>query len=600
MRKNNKSSTLGLPFPASQGQLIEEFNSFIEMEVLDFYKHFIELNSNLSAEVDDFEILEENGKKFAVYTISVSTSLLNYSVIRRYSQFYELREKLIKNYQTLGIQSTPFPEKQLFGNLQPGTLNQRRNILNEFIKAVSMRSHIFPIIEFWEFLDVRARYSLEIRKQGVFQQDSFGFQSKSEETYMLFSFLEQLNREPFEITNILKEIDKFYSMKKPKLGVDMARALLLGTGRARGLLYFCGKYDKESDMHLSCSVGLPLLLSLMSYDYNKEAETFQEIFGSCKLKNLKDLNLEKHLIGETQKRCKQPALQLADIYINKNPTLDLETFFVDPIARHEFIKWKCPRQCNSRKTEKFQITDMNSPLTPPKQKRINFINIEKLLSPSSQRTHETEETSSSSPKNNCIKSEGFFEKLTEDRPSSWTKVPTKDADFCQIKHQSFVNIEFQIIVNARPHDCVCYFTEKLFWMSNNPSVSYAKCEDRDYYEKYVRFEVEETLDMKYVSFVTKVHVDEDENGVITIREKPLERKEIKLDEKEVLGYRSNKVTLTPVRNGAEINQTKIKIFIKNLDGVSIKFAATGLFREIGSAERSLYNLKSFVERKHLS
>ena len=57
-----------------------------------------------------------------------------------------------------------------------------------------------------------------------------------------------------------------------------------------------------------------------------EAETFQEIFGSCKLKNLKDLNLEKHLIGETQKRCKQPALQLADIYINKNPTLDLETF----------------------------------------------------------------------------------------------------------------------------------------------------------------------------------------------------------------------------------------------------------------------------------
>jgi len=58
-------------------------------------------------------------------------------------------------------------------------------------------------------------------------------------------------------------------MKKPKLGPDMARALLLGTGRARGLLYFCGKYDKESDMHLSCSVGLPLLLNLMSYDYNK-------------------------------------------------------------------------------------------------------------------------------------------------------------------------------------------------------------------------------------------------------------------------------------------------------------------------------------------
>jgi len=53
----------------------------------------------------------------------------------------------------------------------------------------------------WQYL---ARYSLEIRKQGFSQQDSFGFHSKSEETYMLFSFLEQLNREPFEITNILK------------------------------------------------------------------------------------------------------------------------------------------------------------------------------------------------------------------------------------------------------------------------------------------------------------------------------------------------------------------------------------------------------------
>jgi len=75
---------------------------------------------------------------------------------------------------------------------------------------------------------------------------------------------------------------------------------------------------------------------------------------------------------------------------------------------------------------------------------------------------------------------------------------------------------------------------------------------------------------------------------------------MKLHEKEVLGVRSCKVTLTPVRNGAETNQTKIKIFIKNLDGVSIKFAATGLFREHGNVERSLYNLKSFVERKHLS
>jgi len=57
-----------------------------------------------------------------------------------------------------------------------------------------------------------------------------------------------------------------------------------------------------------------------------EAELFQEIFGSCRLKNLRDLEFEHHLVGDTQRRCKKPAFQLIDIYINKNPTLELESF----------------------------------------------------------------------------------------------------------------------------------------------------------------------------------------------------------------------------------------------------------------------------------
>jgi len=66
MRKNNKSSTLGLPYPTPPNQLMAELTTLVETEVLNFYKHFIEINTVLTAEVDDFEILEENGKKFAV------------------------------------------------------------------------------------------------------------------------------------------------------------------------------------------------------------------------------------------------------------------------------------------------------------------------------------------------------------------------------------------------------------------------------------------------------------------------------------------------------------------------------------------------------
>jgi len=90
-----------------------------------------------------------------------------------------------------------------------------------------------------------------------------------------------------------------------------------------------------------------------------------------------------------------------------------------------------------------------------------------LLSPSSQLTHETEETSSSSPKNNNFnKSEAIFEKSSEEKASSWVKLPTKDSHLCQIKHQSYVNIGFQIIVNAKPQNCLPYLTEKLTWMPN--------------------------------------------------------------------------------------------------------------------------------------
>jgi len=66
MWKNNKSSTTGLSPHYSPSRILDELNLVIDAEVLGFYKYFVELNSSLVAEVDDFEILEENGKKFAV------------------------------------------------------------------------------------------------------------------------------------------------------------------------------------------------------------------------------------------------------------------------------------------------------------------------------------------------------------------------------------------------------------------------------------------------------------------------------------------------------------------------------------------------------
>lgn len=65
---------------------------------------------------------------------------------------------------------------------------------------------------------------------------------------------------------------------------------------------------------------------------------------------------------------------------------------------------------------------------------INMTNADKLFSPSSQHTHETEETSSSSPKKNFIRSEAPFDMLAEEK-IVWTKISTRDNEQCQIRHQ---------------------------------------------------------------------------------------------------------------------------------------------------------------------
>jgi len=67
MWKNNKSSTMNFHVHNPPSKILEELNLLIDAEVLEFYKYFVEMNNSLIAEVDDFEILEENGKKFAVF-----------------------------------------------------------------------------------------------------------------------------------------------------------------------------------------------------------------------------------------------------------------------------------------------------------------------------------------------------------------------------------------------------------------------------------------------------------------------------------------------------------------------------------------------------
>jgi len=121
----------------------------------------------------------------------------------------------------------------------------------------------------------------------------------------------------------LREFDNFYNQKKPVVGEKLNRILFQGIGKLKGLISFCGKCDEETNSHLICTIGLPFLVNLMSYDFNIEAQNIRDIFGECKMHEIRMLNLEQHIIGKGQRGCKQSALQLVDYYLEKNLSLSV-------------------------------------------------------------------------------------------------------------------------------------------------------------------------------------------------------------------------------------------------------------------------------------
>lgn len=79
-------------------------------------------------------------------------------------------------------------------------------------------------------------------------------------------------------------------------------------------------------------------------------------------------------------------------------------------------------------------------------------------------------------------------------------------------------------------------------------------------------------------------------------QKSQEGKDVKLADNETLGSRNCKISLVPIRVNCEEFQTKIKITIKNLDNISIRYSMNEMSRDMSKIEESLYDLKGHIER----
>jgi hypothetical protein len=96
---------------------------------------------------------------YTVYVAEVKMAGLNaHTIIRRYSEFMDLHEKLQGKYPTVKLY---FPPKKAFGKLRADVINQRKDQLQNFLQALVdhpkmsqdytvysfLAPHLFPVKE---------------------------------------------------------------------------------------------------------------------------------------------------------------------------------------------------------------------------------------------------------------------------------------------------------------------------------------------------------------------------------------------------------------------------------------------------------------------
>lgn len=131
-----------------------------------------DLTRSISAQVLDVSIVREGVvKPFAMYTILVKVGgegdmemeCVVRKVLRRYSDFYALHEKVCAKYPSLS--KLAFPSKKTFGNMDKNVLDKRRLMLDSYLKELlrpeTLQNHCELVIYLERFLDDTASYESE-------------------------------------------------------------------------------------------------------------------------------------------------------------------------------------------------------------------------------------------------------------------------------------------------------------------------------------------------------------------------------------------------------------------------------------------------------
>ena len=378
--------------------------------------------NEITAIISSYSIKQDANKYFnknyALYLIKFFTRYKTWSVQKRYSQFIELRNKLLSKK----IKNIPkLPPKLYFINEQK--LNERQLGLEEFLNDLFKNVNIlrYPeIIEFIkcpkEIIDILtynidylnminlnsssiinttdnnlyykgrvtisninrnssgsnsnkndkdnfycslARMNLNNDNNGKNVENYFDSSDEEEEishgTIIIQEFLRNLMDTPYNKTELLYQFEYFLLNKNNEedksnsifnwyfLTEDEIKIFFNGFysnishTKINGFLYHCGKISNNILASEQC---LEFLNKLLNDDYNPQADTFLKIYKRCNLKDITQMELERHII-QNSNNVRIYAFMVLYKYIEDNNDFEfqIKKILNNKKAEELFLQW---------------------------------------------------------------------------------------------------------------------------------------------------------------------------------------------------------------------------------------------------------------------
>ena len=88
-----------------------------------------------TAHITDYEIVTNTNEAYTVYIIRVQSKKTSWNVKRRFSDFFTLKQDLVRTSQN--VSKYPFPSKVIFGsNFSLKLIETRKKCLNSFLHNI--------------------------------------------------------------------------------------------------------------------------------------------------------------------------------------------------------------------------------------------------------------------------------------------------------------------------------------------------------------------------------------------------------------------------------------------------------------------------------